>query len=205
MTCENQIVSGRLTPTVNHLLLPVGETTLLSAVNINCAQGNGDIVIPLRPHEGSLTLLDDGKGIDFLADDGMYSQTWLAQTPGRYQFIFPENDVVTITVYDPMALQGYVYEAEPTFQYRQITGTSLDANDDGHINLDVPFSIKFGGSSQGFNVITVGSNGAVSITDSDTISLVNTSLPTDTHVSLIAPFGTIWILQPMMVTFIMTP
>ncbi|HXW53968.1 MAG TPA: S8 family peptidase, partial [Myxococcota bacterium] len=188
LTCQNQIVSGRLSPPTNHLLVPIGETVLLSAVNINCAEANGDIVVPFKPGNESLTLVDDGKGLDSSANDGMYSHDWLAEATGKYEFIFPENDVVTITVYDPSVLQAYSYETEAVFAYRQIGGTPLDLVDDGSAFVAAPFNINFGGSDEGFDTLTVGSNGALSITNFGTIAYDNQPLPVSNYVSLIAPF-----------------
>ncbi len=187
LTCQDQVVSGRLSPSLNHLLVPVGQTVLLSAININCAEGNGDIIVPFKPGNESLTLTDDGKGLDSSANDGMYSRDWLAELPGKYEFVFPENDVVTITVYDPASLQAYTQEAEATFSYRQIGGTPLNLADDGTSIVNAPFNINFGGPDQGFEIVTVGSNGALSVTNSDTIDYNNQPLPVNRYVSLIAP------------------
>jgi len=188
LTCVDQIVSGRLSPSLDHLLMPVGQIVLLSAVNINCALPNGDIVVPFKPGIESLTLLDDGLGLDSSADDGLYSQEWLAEAPGKYEFVFPENDVVTITVYDPATLQAYTQEVEANFAYRQIAGTALDAIDDGNYTVTAPFNISFGGSSQTFDVVTISSNGAVSVTNSETVDIQNQPLPQSKFVSLIAAF-----------------
>jgi subtilisin family serine protease len=188
LTCDNQIVSGRLSPSLDHMLVPVGQTVLLSAVNINCSEPNGDIIIPFKPGNESIKLIDDGLGIDSAADDGMYTRAWLAERPGTFEFIFPGNDRVTITVYDPSTLQAYTYADEPTFNYRQIAGTALDPLDDWVTTIATPFPLNFGSSDQGFDVITVGSNGALSVTDSDTFDMSNTSMPVEKYVSLIAPF-----------------
>lgn len=188
LTCENQIVSGRLSPPVDRLLVAVGEKVLLSAININCAEPNGDIVIPLKPGKGKLTLLDNGKDIDSAPNDGMYTREWTAERTGRFEFTFPGNDKVIISVYDPSTMQVYEQHAEPVFQYRQITGTALNANDDWVTTIGTPFDINFGGPSQGFDLVTIGSNGALSLTNSESIDMTNQTLPSEKYVSLIAPF-----------------
>lgn len=188
LTCSNQIVSGRLSPAQNNLLVPVGQTILLSAININCSEPNGDIVVPMKPGSQSFRLIDNGIGIDSAAGDGMYSRDWLAETPGTYEFIFPGNDVVTITVYQPEELKGYTFATEPTFNYRQIQGEPLNAQDDWITTITTPFPINFAGSTQGFTSMTIGSNGALSLTDTETIDMTNMNLPYDKYVTLVAPF-----------------
>lgn len=188
LTCENQIVSGRLSPSLDRLLVAVGDKVLLSAININCAAPNGDIVIPFFPGNEEFKLNDDGEGIDSAAQDGMYSREWVAERTGKYEFIFPNNDKVTINVYDPTAMGLYVKEDEPEFQYRHITGTALNALDDWVTTISTPFFINFGGSNQGFDMMTVGSNGALSVTDTESIDMSNQLLPVEKYTSLIAPF-----------------
>lgn len=188
LTCENQIVSGRLSPSVDRLLVAVGQMVLLSAININCAEPNGDIIIPLLPGNQTLSLDDNGLGIDSAADDGMYTKEWVAETPGRFEFIFPKDDKVTISVYDPASMRAYVKQDEPVFQYRQIAGTALDAADDWTTTISTPFPINFGGPGQGFDQLTIGSNGALSVTNTDPIDMSNQPLPVEKYVSLIAPF-----------------
>lgn len=188
LTCENQLVSGRLSPSMDHILVAVGETVLLSAVNINCSEPNGDIIIPFKPGNGMIPLTDDAHGFGLMAGDGMYSKEWTAQTAGTFEFIFPGNDVVTVTVYDPGSIRAYAHETEPTFNYRTIAGTPVDAQDDWTTTIKAPFPIKFGSPDQGFEIMTVSSNGTLSMTNTDSIDMNNTQLPVENFVSLIAPF-----------------
>ncbi len=46
LSCENQFVAGRLSPSGDRLTVPVGAKVLLSAISINCADAYGDIIIP---------------------------------------------------------------------------------------------------------------------------------------------------------------
>lgn len=189
LTCQNQFVAGRLSPTIDRLLVAVGQKVILSALNINCAEPNGDIIIPSIPGNNKYKLKDDGaKNIDSAAGDGTYTHEWIAEAPGKYEFMFPENDKVTVNVYDPSILQAYKATPEETFQYRYIEGIPLDAADDGISSIDLPFPVHFGSLAQGFDFITIGSNGAVSITNTDSIDLNNVALPVSKYISLIAPF-----------------
>ncbi len=188
LSCENQIVSGRLSPSVDRLLVPVGATITLSALNINCAEPNGDIVVPLMPSGKKIALSDNGIGIDSAPSDGMYTREWTAEEPGRFQFLFPKNDRVTVNVYDPARMRTYIQSNEEVFNYRHIQGTALNAGDDWVTTIDTPFPIKFGGETQAFDLVTIGSNGALSLTNTDPIDLGNLALPVDKYISLIAPY-----------------
>lgn len=187
LSCENQIVMGRLSPPVDRLLVAVGDSVLLSAININCEKPNGDIVIPMNPGHNKLALEDNGQGIDSAAHDGMYTREWIALQTGRYEFTFPGNDKVIVSVYDPAAMKTYEYADEP-FNYRQISGTALNALDDWVTTVNTPFNLNFGGPNQGFDAITIGSNGALSVTNTDSIDMSNASLPVEKFVALISPY-----------------
>lgn len=188
LTCQNQVVSGRLSPSQSSVLVPVGESVLLSALNINCEKPNGAIEIVANPGKERITLGDQGTGIDSAAEDGMYSEEWVAEAPGRYEFMFPGNDVVVVTVYDPAKLKAYTKVDEPEFSYRKIEGTKFEAADDWVGFIEAPFPIKFGGDDQSFDSITVGSNGALSVTDAKMIDMGNIELPAEDYNSLVAPF-----------------
>ncbi len=187
ITCENQIVSGRLSPSSDHLLVAVGETVLLSALNINCAFANGDVFVPMNPGKKKLKLLDNGLGIDSAADDGMYTIEWKAQTPGRYEFVFPGDDVVVITAYDAGNLLPYTSSTESEFNYRNFEGTKLDAEDDWVGTIQLPFSIPFGSDDNVFDTLTIGSNGGLSFTNDGLVDVENHEFPKTNFVSFIAP------------------
>lgn len=187
LTCRDQIVSGRLQPPQNYLQVPVGESVFLSAININCKEPNGDIVIPISPGKATIRLIDDGLGSDSAADDGMYTRDWLAEAPGQYEFIFPQNDKLVISVYDSATMRAYVKKDEE-FNYRQFEGTALEADDDWSTMVRSPFPIRFGGVDQRFEMLNVGSNGAISVTNAESIDMINVALPAEKFMSLIAPF-----------------
>jgi len=186
LSCKNQIVSGRLSPSVDRMLIPVGRTITLSAININCAEPNGDILVPFLPSGTAVKLGDNGLGIDSANGDGMYSKEWTAETPGRFQFIFPKDDRVTVNVYDPAQMKAYSH-SEAVFNYRYFQGTAMNAGDDTEATVDIPFPIMFGGPANKFDAITIGSNGAASLTNSDPIDLNNAVLPAEKYISIIAP------------------
>jgi subtilisin family serine protease len=188
LSCQNQIVSGRLSPTQDRLLVKVGDSITLSAININCAQPNGDIVVPFSPGNGKLRLKDDGIGIDSATDDGLYTREWRADAAGRYEFIFPDNDKVRVSVYDPSAMREYEASTEALMSYRNFEGTALEAGDDWTATIDTPFPIKFGDENQSFDMLTIGSNGAMSLTNTDPVDLSNVNLPASKYTTLIAPF-----------------
>ncbi len=102
--------------------------------------------------------------------------------------MFPNNDKVVVNVFDPNSIQAYERVAEENFEYRHITGTALDAQDDWVTTISTPFSIKFGGSSHGFETVTIGSNGALSVTNTESIEMSNQEMPVSKYVSLIAPY-----------------
>jgi subtilisin family serine protease len=185
LTCKDQIVSGRLSPSQDVSLVPVGETVLLSALNINCEKANGEIIIDAIPEQ--ISLLDNGEGIDSAAHDGMYSEKWVAPAKGRYEFIFPDDDLVVINVYDPAEFLPYERVKEKDFNYREFDGTMLETRDEWTGKVNVPFPVYFGGSEQSFNELALSSNGALSFTDTKMFSMENEPLPSEEFVSLIAP------------------
>lgn len=186
LTCENQIVSGRLSPAQSQLLIPVGEKVTLSAININCANPNGTVFIPVNPF-GDFALADNGIGLDNAANDGVYTHEWIPTIPGRYDFMFPNNDLVVINVYDPAAMKTYEASSE-LFNYRNFVGTALKAADDWNATIATPFPIKFGGGGTGFDNLTVDSNGIMSVTNGRMLGFNNLEFPIPQSMSLIAPF-----------------
>jgi hypothetical protein len=105
----------------------------------------------------TVTLVDDGSGVDQAAGDGIYSATWTPPAVGSYTLTFPGGDEVFVEV-----LNNYV--ATPTaYNYVTIAGTNLNLGDDSVAAVTSPFPIAFGGGS--FTTLQVGSNGTISFTD----------------------------------------
>jgi subtilisin family serine protease len=72
MTCSGQKVSGLLTPVANTGSMAQAVT----ALNINCAKPAGAVTVKISPGGTSVKLVDDGKGSDVVAKDGIYSASW---------------------------------------------------------------------------------------------------------------------------------
>lgn len=189
LTCKDQIVAARLSPSANRLAVPVGTAVRLSAISINCAEAYGDaVVVPLKGNS-DLKLLDNGRGMDNGNGDGSYSAEWIAERTGRFEFKFPNNDIVTITVYEPRAWEEYLVTEAHEYSYRQIEGTPLAAEDDWNTAIELPFPIHFAGDAGGFDVLSINSNGALSFTDLGApVSFMNSPFPAYGVSSLIAPY-----------------
>ncbi len=74
MSCTQSIIEGRTRPAAfDTITLAVGAELPLQAININCAQPNGNVPVTVQPGGETVTLLDDGQGYDEVAGDGVYS------------------------------------------------------------------------------------------------------------------------------------
>lgn len=187
LTCKDQIVTARLSPSQSRLLVPIGKTVTLSAININCEKPNGNLYIPVNS-DLNLTLLDNGIGLDDSAFDGVYTNEWTPSLPGRYEIKFPEEDIVVVTVYDPASMKPYQADSEIAFKYRQFSGTALNATDDWVSTINTPFPIKFGGGGTGFDYLTIESNGVLSVTNTQLLGFNNQEFPVAQNMSVIAPY-----------------
>ena len=56
----------------------------LSVLNIRCAAPNGNVTVTVNPGGQSVTLRDDGAGIDQAAGDGTYSGQWTPAAEGTF-------------------------------------------------------------------------------------------------------------------------
>ena len=157
LTCANQIVKSRLSPYSDSLSATVGSPLTLSFLNINCSQPAGNVVVQISPGSQTVTLTDDGTGLDQAAGDGIYSGQWSPAAIGNYSLSFPDGSVVQITV---LGTYGYV---QTNFNYTTITGANLNLGDDSVASVIPPFPIQFGGGS--FSSAYVSSNGTISFTD----------------------------------------
>ena len=98
LTCSNSTVLSRLTPIANTIGGSVGQPIEFSALHINCANSNGDVVLAVDPGEETITLVDDGLASDQSAGDGIYTGQWSPSLPGTFAVTFPGGDTVTIIV-----------------------------------------------------------------------------------------------------------
>jgi hypothetical protein len=70
----------------------------LSVLNIRCAVPNGDVTVTVTPGGQTVTLRDDGAGIDQAAAEGTYSGQWTPAAEGTFTLTFPGADAVTVQV-----------------------------------------------------------------------------------------------------------
>ena len=109
MTCTSSVVEARMRPALfETITLAVGASLPLEAININCANPNGNVVVTVAPTGETVTLVDDGTGTDEVAGDGIYSGAWKPTAPGTYTLTFPgrAGDVVNVEV-DAMLRSGF--------------------------------------------------------------------------------------------------
>jgi subtilisin family serine protease len=181
MTCSTQAIESRLSPVNNTIAATAGNAVTLEELNINCSQPAGSVQVTVAPGGQSITLVDDGTGIDQAAGDGIYSGQWTPPSVGSYTLTFPGGDVVAVEV-----LNNYVAAPTP-YNYVSITGTNLNLADDSVTPIISLFPIAFGGGS--FTTLQVGSNGTISFTDAVS-PFSNSIIPDQTPVpvTLVAPF-----------------
>jgi hypothetical protein len=158
MTCTNSAIYSRLRTALSVISAAVGQPTVLTALNINCAHPAGALSVTVNPGNQTIPLLDDGSGSDMAAGDGVYSGSWTPVAWGSYTLTFPGGDVIRASV-----LQNYGAIAQNSSNYRTFTGTSLNLGDDDVGTVTSPFSIPFGGGS--FSQVYVSSNGTLSFTN----------------------------------------
>jgi subtilisin family serine protease len=181
MTCSAQTIESRLLPVNSTIAATAGNPVTLEELHIDCSQPAGSVQVTVTPGGQSITLVDDGTGVDQAAGDGIYSGQWTPPSVGSYTLTFPGGDVVAVEV-----LSNYVATPTP-FNYVTITGTNLNLGDDNVAPIISPFSIAFGGGS--FTTLQVGSNGTISFTDAVS-PFSNDVIPgqTPVPVTLVAPF-----------------
>ena len=184
LTCSSSTVLSRLRPVANTIAGFVGTPVDLAVLHIDCASPNGDIAVTIEPGGETVVLVDDGAGPDQAAGDGIYSTQWTPSTGGTFTLTFPGGDVVMVQAQQPLA--NYTFSPSP-FNYRTITGTSLNLVDDQVAQITPPFPVLFGGGS--FTQLHVVDNGVISFDGSfPSPSWFNTSIPNSSVPYLIAPF-----------------
>jgi subtilisin family serine protease len=170
LSCTNAPLFRRLNPINLNNAGTTGTPITFSYLNINCHQPAGSATLQVQVSDGSMVeLTDDGTGADLAAGDGIFTGSWTPQHTGSYTVTLPEGETATV-----QALLPY-HAAQVQYDYRQITGTSLNLSDDSVTSITSPFPITFGGGS--FSTIYVASDGTLSFTDPFE-SFYNTFLPT---------------------------
>src|SRR5207245_3054044 len=133
LTCTNKTVQSRLLPVPDVLSATIGSPLALSFLNINCSQPAGTVTVQISPGAQSLTLKDDGTGLDQVTGDGVYTGQWTPAASGNYSLSFPDGSVVEVVV---LATYGYV---ESNFSYTFIAATNLNLGDDSVASVAAPF------------------------------------------------------------------
>jgi len=152
LTCSNSTVFSRLTPFADNAAANVGAPVNLSVLNINCAAPNGDVSITVDPGGETVTLLDDGVGLDQAAGDGTYSGQWTPASTGAYTLTFSDGSVLSVTVSSPV-----INVTPDTLDFGNVNaGTLLDRTFtvqntgsgvlNGNATTTTPFAVLSGGS-----------------------------------------------------------
>lgn len=78
LTCDQQVFRRRQLPQADTMVALPGETIVIELQNFNCAMPGSETSLQAQvtPTHESLTLLDDGNGVDRVAGDGIYSAQW---------------------------------------------------------------------------------------------------------------------------------
>jgi hypothetical protein len=98
LSCSDSTVLTRLRPIANTINGEVGTPIDLSALHINCANPNGDVVIDVNSGNETVTLTDDGVGGDQESNDGVYSAQWTPSSHGIFVLTFPDGDTITVVI-----------------------------------------------------------------------------------------------------------
>ncbi|HEX8824210.1 MAG TPA: S8 family serine peptidase, partial [Archangium sp.] len=181
LTCDNRVLTSRLSPLSDSLQILRGGVVELSAVHINCANPAGPLALSVSPSGGPVPLADDGRDMDLAAGDGLYSAQWRPPGAGTYTLTFPSSETVTVT-----AMDVYRPARVVPFEWRTITGTSLNVADGTVVSVPTPFPVRYG-NHLGFSQAWVSAEGYLSFTDSR-FSSTNSRLPTASWGTLVAPF-----------------
>jgi subtilisin family serine protease len=152
LTCSNAPFFSRLTPVADSVAGTVGTPIGISVLNINCAVPNGDVVVTVNPGGETITLLDDGLGLDQAAGDGNYSGQWTPTSNGSFTLTFPDGSVLAVSVVPPTisvtpnSLDFGTVNAntsiDRTFTVQNTGGGVLN----GNASTTAPFAVLSGGT-----------------------------------------------------------
>jgi len=98
LTCSGVELMGRTRPASDSVALGVSVPLRLAAVHVDCSQPAGDVEVTVMPGNATVTLLDDGTGVDQAAGDGVYSAQWSSPVTGSFLLSFPGGDSVDVEV-----------------------------------------------------------------------------------------------------------
>ena len=185
LACANSTVTSRLRPIRASVTAVAGRPMELSVLNIRCAVPNGNVTVTVSPGGQTVTLRDDGAGLDQAAGDGTYSGQW---TPRRGRDLLPHL---------PRRRRRHRAGAPrpPTpcaavpFGDRAITGTRLQILPGEPGEIVSPFPLRFAGGS--FTTLFVDERGAAHFDGGGfrrDLTPYSEPLPSPYHSTLIAPF-----------------
>ena len=110
----------------------VGVPIDLSALNINCANPNGNVNVSVNPGGEIVTLVDDGLGSDQAAGDGIYWGEWTPSNTGNFTLEFPDGSIVTVSIAAPII---------------SVTPNSLDFGSvNSGVSIDKTFTVQNAGA-----------------------------------------------------------
>lgn len=149
LTCKNQRVLGVMKPAGAERthMFPIDEVIELQAININCAEPAGNVVVTINPGNTQITLTDDGGQYDDIAGDGIYGAAFTPENPGFYTFTFSNgNNQQTKTV---KFTRSVYYGASVTkYEWRELsdnpTRLGLDYWNKKTANIAAPFPFIIG-------------------------------------------------------------
>ncbi len=96
LACTNARVFSRLKPVKDSVVTSVGAPVTLSALNINCAAGAGDVTVTVTPGNTTMTLTDTGASPDQSAGDGIYSGVFVPSSTGTFVLTFPNGTTASV-------------------------------------------------------------------------------------------------------------
>jgi subtilisin family serine protease len=176
LTCENQLLIKRLKPESATLSLNLGSELFLSALGINCAESLSILKVSDQNAQ-PIILQDNGQSGDLVASDGIMSFMWRPNIAGVYVLNFGSDDSITVKVNKPNAGVGsYKIDDTISYEYENIQGDALGAQDDTLHKVTVPFFIKFNNDASGYSDLYVSSNGTVGFSNANP-GPFNTNLP----------------------------
>jgi hypothetical protein len=102
LTCSDSTVLTRVRPIANTINGEVGTPVDISALHINCANPNGDVIVDVNSGSETVTLTDDGEATDHSQGDGIYSGQWTPSHEGVFTLTFPGGDQITVNAANPL-------------------------------------------------------------------------------------------------------
>ena len=93
LTCRNQQLQRKLQPQENVVYLMTGENVDISFLSINCEKSDSEASLNINGVE--FAMHDDGQEGDELANNGVFTYTFIAEEAGVFKVKFPNNETPT--------------------------------------------------------------------------------------------------------------